>query len=102
MSDYEQSDVYFHSLDENGDIEKQALLLTKGPSKSLIVYFSWVMGEENGEEWVRNDELHDPSKWRIYFDRREWLTEAYRLFEKRGTMKQTLSQWLDTNMEIAA
>jgi hypothetical protein len=63
--------IFFHTLDKQGQIDKQGMILRQTPGFVTVQLFSWLSGLPNGQKTFN---IHDTKKWRFYESKLEWLS----------------------------
>ena len=77
-----QDEVFFHTLDEQGDIKWQGIVLRELPLGHLeIQLYSWFMGEPTDRKIVNGADY----KWIFYTSEAKWLAAGDATTYKRKT-----------------
>ena len=67
---------FFHTIDEDGEIDMQGMVLSRSLNRVTVQLFSWLTGFPNGEKTFT--EL-DALNWRFYKTEGEWLNAGDKL-----------------------
>lgn len=67
---------FFH-IYENGEIEKQGIVLNRSQGKVTVEFFSWLTGFPHGQKTFNQDETQD---WRFYKFEADWKNAGDEVF----------------------
>jgi hypothetical protein len=69
---------FFHTVDENGDVNFQGVVRSQSHGNITAELFSWITGYPNGEKtFTENEAL----KWKFYKTESEWRVAGDKLYE---------------------
>jgi len=69
--------IFFHTLDKEGQIDKQGMILRQTPCFVTVQLFSWLSGLPNGQKTFN---IYDTKTWRFYESKSEWLSAGDKVF----------------------
>jgi hypothetical protein len=70
-------EIFFHTLDKQGQIDKQGMILRQTPCFVTVEFFSWIDGLSNGQKTF---DIHDIKTWRFYQSKAAWLDAGDKVF----------------------
>ena len=68
---------FFHTLNENGQINKQGMVLSQSPDRLTVEFFSWLDGLPNGRQ---SFDQKDTTTWRFYNSKAAWQHAGDKVF----------------------
>lgn len=68
---------FFHTIDEDGQINKQGMVLNRSSDRVTVEFFSWMTGLPNGQQTF---DQADTSTWRFYDSKSAWLSAGDKVF----------------------
>ena len=68
---------FFHTLDTDGQIDKQGMVLSQTSSQVTVEFFSWLDGLPNGKQTFGQDET---MTWHFYESKAEWQNAGDKVF----------------------
>jgi hypothetical protein len=69
---------FFHTLGEDGEIDKQGVVLERGNGRVVVELFSWITGEPTSEETFTELET---ARWKFYRTKNQWLNANDKAFD---------------------
>jgi hypothetical protein len=68
---------FFHTVDEDGEIDKQGVVLERGNGRVVVELFSWITGEPTSEETFTELET---ARWKFYRTEKQWQDAGDKTF----------------------
>ncbi len=69
---------FFHTLGEDGEIDKQGAVLDRSNGRVVVELFSWITGEPTSEETFTELET---ARWKFYRTEKQWLNAGDKAFD---------------------
>jgi hypothetical protein len=68
---------FFHTIGNDGQIDKQGVFLSRSPSRVTVEFFSWLTGLPNGRQTF---DQADTMTWRFYDSKAAWQHAGDKVF----------------------
>lgn len=73
----ESKPKFFHTINANGQIDKQGMILWANPSSVTVQLFSWIDGRPTNRQTFERQAMNT---WRFYESKAEWLKAGANVF----------------------
>jgi hypothetical protein len=68
---------FFHTVDEDGEVEMQGIVLGRSNGRVTVELFSWITGEPVSEETFTELETE---RWKFYKTENQWIDAGDKTF----------------------
>jgi hypothetical protein len=69
---------FFHTVDEDGEMAMQGVVLEQANGRVMVALFSWITGEPTSEETFTELET---AEWKFYQTEHQWRNAGDKTFE---------------------